>query len=147
MQVAQVILGMQAGLNRSKQVSHVRKEFVDTDSLLEKTPETFDKIEHRTIRREPEDPHAMFKETQGRHGRRTLVVGCIVQDQHDRTRWVRMDQEMLKKSNEMLTVLAFRSLPSDGIAAPVVSRKEMMRTLLPRCGNAFLLTSLHPTSP
>ena len=108
MRVGQVILSKQAGLNRSEQLVHVRKELVDTDIVLKKAPEAFDEIERGAVRRQPKDPQAMFKETEGGQGRRTLVIRCIVQDQNERASRVRLDQELFKESNEMLTVLTLR---------------------------------------
>lgn len=86
----------------------------------------------------------MFKETQRGEGRHTLMVGCIVQDHHNWASGVLLDEQMLQKGNEGLTILALRSLPGHGIIAPVVGGKEMMRTLLARCRDTLLLMSLHP---
>ena len=119
-------MGKQTSLNGSKQVGHAGKKLVNTDTVLEMAPKALNQIECRAIRWQPKDPHTMFKETQSRQGSRTLMIGRIVQDQHDRTSWIVLDQKVFKKSNEVLTILAFGSTPGYGIVVPVVGGKEMM---------------------
>jgi len=66
----------------------------------------------------------MLEKSQGGQCRGTLVVGCIVQDQHNWASRVVLDQEVFEKGNETLTVLARRRQPSDGIMLPVVRSKR-----------------------
>lgn len=122
-------------------------KFVDTGQCFQVFPISFDQIEFRTIRRQPDHQKTMFKEAQGSQDSRTFVVRNVIHHQNDTTGWIALDEQIFEERQERLTVLPVSNLPRDRIGIPQVSSQDMTMLLGTRLQgwNNLLLTLLHPT--
>src|SRR5262245_43349767 len=81
-----------------------QKQLVGGSGVLQVTPKTLNRVEGRTIRRQPENEQAMLKQRQSSLDLGTPVVGSIVDHQHHNARWIALDHQVLDELNESLAV-------------------------------------------
>ena len=89
-------------------------EFVCARQVFQVFPISFDQVEFRTIRRQPESQKTMFKKTQ----RSTFMVGNIVHHQNDTTGWIASHTQVFDEFQERLAVLPIGDFPRDRIGVP-----------------------------
>jgi len=74
---------------------------------------TFDQIEFRAIRRQPDHQKTVFEKAQGRLDRSTFMVGDILHHQKDTTDWIALHEQIFIELQERLTVLPILSVSVD----------------------------------
>ena len=122
-------------------------KFVHASQFFQVFPVSFNQVEFRTIRRQPDHQKTMFKQAQGSLDRSTFVVRNIIHHQNDATRRIALHQEILEKLQERVAVLPSADFPGDRIGVPRIRSQDMTMLLGPRLQgwNDLLLSLFHPT--
>ena len=87
----------------------------------------------------------MLKEAEGGQTLATGVIGRIVQDQDMTPGGKLVDEQMLQKCDEGLTILLVTHGPRDRIIRPIVGGKNMLGLLYTGCWHEGLLSPFRPT--
>ena len=114
--------------------------------LLEVQPEAFNRIEKRAVFRQPDEQKSVFIQAQSRLRRFTVVVRGVIHDQNEMLTRIVFEQ-MLKKSDEGITILVKRGEVTHPSTVPVVAPKDMQILRTARRGDQFPLCPFHPTAP
>jgi len=120
-------------------------ETIGNHELFEVQPETFNRVEKRTVLGQPDDQETVFIEAQGRLNSLAVMVRSIVHNQNEML--VRIVLEyLLQELHKGIAVFVGSSQVTDPPAVPVVAAEDMQILRTPGSGDQFTFSATPPTA-
>lgn len=135
----------EVGANGIQQSLDGWKETIGAGRVFEVPPVPFDRVQIGTVCGQKERDDLRFKDGKACLCGEAVMIGGVVQDQHDGTVIGDLLHQGIEEGDEGIAILLGRRHSNDFIGEEVVGAEQMMPLLLPRCIDALLGTLFHPT--